>query len=144
MPGADASHEPEHVVLYDGDCGLCHRTVRWILAADPHGVFHFAPLQGTTAAALRVRHPELPADLDTVLYVDRSTGSEQVFLRSEAIFRVCDRLGRTSGWLDAVRRLPRWLTDLPYRAIARSRHVLSRRPAPCPLPPPAARVRFLP
>jgi len=144
MPGADAPPEPEHVVLYDGDCGLCHRTVQWILAADPRGLFHFAPLQGATAAALRIRHPGLPGDLDTVLYVDRSTGAERVFVRSEAIFRVCDRLGRRPAWLGAARRLPRWLTDLAYRAVARSRHHLSRTLAPCPLPPPEARARFLP
>jgi len=144
MPVPDASREPEHVVFYDGDCGLCHRTVQWILAADRDGLFHFAALQGSTATALHARHPHLPANLDTVVYVDRSSGVEEVFVRSEAIFRVCDRLGHTPVWLATVRRLPRWLTDLAYRAVARSRHHLSRALAHCPLPPPAARARFLP
>ena len=144
MPVADASREPEHVVFYDGDCGLCHRTVQWILAADRGGLFHFAALQGSTAADLRAHHPHLPADHDTVVYVDRSSGVEKVFVRSEAIFRVCDRLGRAPLWLATVRRLPRWLTDLAYRAIACSRLRLSQALAPCPLPPPAARARFLP
>ena len=37
------------LVFYDGDCGLCHRTVRFLLARDPEGsLFLFAPLFGET------------------------------------------------------------------------------------------------
>ncbi len=138
------AREPEHLVLYDGECGFCQGTVRWILAADSTGRFRFAPLQGPTAAAVRARHPDLPSDPDTVLYVDRSAGTERVFVRSDAVFRIAAQLPRPPRWLGGARRLPRWLTDLGYRAVARSRRVLSRALAACPLPTPAERARFLP
>jgi predicted DCC family thiol-disulfide oxidoreductase YuxK len=144
MSDVDRGREPEHLVLYDGECGFCQRTVRWILAADTSGRFRFAPLQGPTAAAIRARHPGLPGDPDTVLYVDRSREPERVFVRSEAVFRIADQLPRAPAWLDAVRRLPRWLTDVGYRLVARSRRLLSRMRADCPLPAPAERARFLP
>jgi predicted DCC family thiol-disulfide oxidoreductase YuxK len=144
MPDADTARAPEHLVLYDGTCGFCNRTVQWILDADRVGRFHFAPLQGATAAAIRDRHPGLPTDLDSVLYVDRSSGDERVFVRSDAAFRIAERLGALPSWLGWTSHLPRWLTDLVYRAVARSRHRLSRALAPCPLPPPTARARFLP
>ena len=57
---------PLHLVLYDGECGLCSRVVRWLIAADRRGVLHFAPLQGATAAALRGRGADIPDDLDSV------------------------------------------------------------------------------
>src|SRR5262245_37570532 len=121
-----AAQEPEHLVLYDGTCGFCDRTVRGILDADRAGTFHFAPLQGPTAAAVRARHPGLPTDLDSVLYVDRSNGTERVYARSEAIFRICARLpGQT--WIARLGILPRWLTDAAYGVVARHRHRLARR-----------------
>jgi predicted DCC family thiol-disulfide oxidoreductase YuxK len=46
LPGA------RHVVFYDGVCGLCDRSVQFLLARDRERVLHFAPLQGSTAAAV--------------------------------------------------------------------------------------------
>ena len=39
-------------VFYDGHCGLCHRSVRFLLVEDRVGSFRFAPLQGPTFAQL--------------------------------------------------------------------------------------------
>ncbi len=142
--GANAPAEPQHVVLYDGTCGFCERTTRWIVDADRAGRFHFAPLQGPTAAAILARHPDVPMDLDSVVYVDRSDGPERVYTRSDAAFRIAERLGGLPRWLRWTRRLPRRLTDVLYRAFARSRHRVSSAMAPCPLPPPTVRARFLP
>jgi predicted DCC family thiol-disulfide oxidoreductase YuxK len=143
MVDGAVTSEPVHLVLYDGSCGVCQHTVQWILAADPAGAIHFAPLQGATAAALRARHPDLPTDRDSVLYVDRSDGTERVFARSEAIFRLASRLARPPRWLAWAAWLPRRLTDLGYRIVARNRHRLSGALA-CPILPETARVRFLP
>ena len=144
MVDGAASHEPAHLVLYDGTCGVCQRTVQRILADDRHGLFHFAPLQGPTAAALRARHPNLPRDLDSVLYVDRSDGTERVYVRAEAIARILDRLGIARVWRTLLRVLPEPLADAAYRLFARNRHRLSSALGSCELPPPAARARFLP
>ena len=130
------------IVLNDGDCGFCQGWVRRLLDADRAGRFHFAPLQGTTAAELRRRHPDIPPDLDGIIYVDRSDGRERVWWRSEAILRICAELGgwwRVASWL---RWLPRGIVDLGYRAFARNRHRLVG--ATCELPSPAVRARFLP
>jgi predicted DCC family thiol-disulfide oxidoreductase YuxK len=53
---------PQPVVLYDGTCGLCHRSVRWLMKRDRRRLW-YAPLQGETAAALRATYP-IPATLD--------------------------------------------------------------------------------
>jgi predicted DCC family thiol-disulfide oxidoreductase YuxK/GNAT superfamily N-acetyltransferase len=138
-----AGMPPQHLVLYDGECGVCTRIVRWLLAADHRGVLHFAPLQGATAAALRRRWPALPADLDSVVYVDRSGRSEQVSWRSEAIFRLCRLLGGPWRAAAVLAWLPRPITDFAYDAFARRRHLFGD-PDTCALPSPGERARFLP
>ena len=139
-----AGAPPVHLVLYDGDCGVCSRFVRWLLAADHARVLRFAPLQGSTAAALRERWPELPRDVDSIIYVDRSSGEERVSWRTEAFVQ----LGRLLGWpwraLSLLAWLPRSLTDAAYAAFVRRRHAFGAPDATCPLPSAAEQARFLP
>lgn len=138
-----------HLVLYDGVCGFCDRLVRWLLDHDPEGRLRYAPLQGETARALRARHPEIPEDVDTVVYVLASLGpdpdaaGERVYLRSEAVFRIFEVLGgpwRRVAWLGV---LPRALTDLAYRLFARIRYRVFGRFDACRIPNGAEKQRFL-
>ena len=63
MDGSDAPSLPPRLVLYDGMCGLCDKSVQWLLDHDPDGKLRFAPLQGPTAASILERHPSLPRTL---------------------------------------------------------------------------------
>jgi predicted DCC family thiol-disulfide oxidoreductase YuxK len=50
-----AGGEGQHLLLYDGVCGLCDHLVQFVLAHDPRGVFDFAPLQSATGRAAVAR-----------------------------------------------------------------------------------------
>lgn len=135
---------PAELILYDGVCGFCDRAVQWILDADREGRFRFAALQGETAAAVLGRHPELPRDVDTIVYVRRTeAGGEEVFVRSTAALHIAMRLGGAwrlfaPGWL-----LPRPLRDLAYAAFAALRYRLFGKLDQCRIPAPEERARFL-
>jgi predicted DCC family thiol-disulfide oxidoreductase YuxK len=134
----------EHLILFDGVCNFCDGAVRWVVERDPEARFCFAALQGETAQALRLRHPEIPDDIDTMVYVDASGPGERVYLRSEAALRVWRQVepGRSlPRWLA---RLPRPLTELGYRIFARLRYRLFGRLDACRVPSPEERARFLP
>jgi predicted DCC family thiol-disulfide oxidoreductase YuxK len=134
--------EARRIVLFDGVCGFCDRLVRWLLARDA-GRFVYAPLQGRAAAALRARHPEIPAGLETLVYVESGDAGEQVYLRSDAMFRVMAQLPAPWRWLAALRHLPRALTDFAYARFVRRRYRLFGRLEACRLPDPDQRSRFL-
>jgi predicted DCC family thiol-disulfide oxidoreductase YuxK len=105
------------IVLYDGECGLCHRSVKFLIARDRHQL-HYAPLQGETAAALRARHPEIPVTLESVVLVD----DDRVFLRSKAFLYGARYLTRPWRWAYYLRWLPAFVLDVGYRAIAAIRY----------------------
>jgi predicted DCC family thiol-disulfide oxidoreductase YuxK len=130
---------PPRIVLYDGVCGLCSRTVRWMIRRDG-GAFAYAPLQGEAAARLRARHPEIPASLESVVLVDEG----RVHLRSKAFLHAARYLTRPWRWAWHLRWLPGFLLDLGYRLIARVRYRVWGRRQTCELPAPAERARFLP
>ncbi len=127
-------------LFYDGDCGVCHWAVRWVVQHDRRAVFRYAPLTGPTFGALVA----LPAPLPDSLVVRTAAG--EVLVRSRAVIHILAQLG--NGWhlLGQIFRLcPTPLADFFYDRFARVRHRLAPRPnAACPLLPPALARRFDP
>ena len=150
--GGPTSHP---IVLYDGVCGFCNRSVQFILRRDPGGAFRFAPLQSGLAARILARHGANPSDLDTmyvVLDYDDACGNrreegksgESLLSRSDAALFVLQQLGGI--WrvvAGAMQLLPRPVRDWGYRSIAGNRYRMFRRYDTCPLPDEATRARFL-
>jgi len=127
------------VVFYDGDCGLCHRSVDFLLSHDRLGRLRFSPLQGEAAA----EHlpPERLRDLDSVCLID----SRGLHLRSSAILRALVHMGGAWRLMRVVLLVPAPLRDAAYNFIARNRIQWFGRPADaCRLPSPDERERFLP
>jgi predicted DCC family thiol-disulfide oxidoreductase YuxK len=138
-PGAGAPHDGP-IVLYDGDCGFCARSVRWILAHERDHAIRFAPLQGETAARLRKSHPAIPETVDSVVYV----AGGRAYLRSRAMLHAAGHLRAPWRWGHALRWLPGWLFDLGYRLIAAVRYRIWGHADACRLVTPEQRTRFLP
>lgn len=130
----------EPIVLYDGTCGLCHKSVQWLLRHERDHDVRFAPLQGPTAASLRAQHPEIPQTLESLVLVDR----DRVYLRSKAFLHAARYLRAPWRWAYRMRWLPAVLLDLGYRVIARLRHRIWGHADACDLPSPEHRARFLP
>ena len=132
------------VLLYDGVCGFCNKTVQMILARDRKGTMRFAALQSDYGRGVVERHAELRG-VDSVVYVENSQdGGERVYVRSDAALRVLKYLG--GAWkllLLAGRVLPRPVRDFFYDLFARNRYRLFGKYESCMLPPPEVRSRFL-
>ena len=130
-------------LFYDGHCGLCHRTVRFVLAEDlGNNAFRFAPLQGET---FQTQVPvEQRAGLPDSIVIRTTDGV--LLARSDAIVRILRRLGGVWRILGAIlAAIPRGLRDAVYDFIARIRYrVFGKRDDLCPIVPPALRERFDP
>ena len=129
-------------IFYDGECGLCHRWVRYALAHDRTARFRYAPLAGPTFET-RVAADER-RELPDSLVVQTSDG--RLLLRSAAVLHVLERLGGASGLLARlVGWLPRALLDWCYDRVARIRKRLFAKPTgACPLVPRELSARFDP
>ena len=130
-------------IYYDGECGLCHRAVRFALAEDPDGeTFRFAPLQGPTFEE-RVNE-ETRANLPDSILLRTPDGA--LLDRSSAVGRMLLALGglwRLLGHLLLL--VPRVLRDTGYDGVARIRKRIFAKPEGlCPIVPPAIGRRFLP
>ncbi|MEE3753355.1 thiol-disulfide oxidoreductase DCC family protein [Mycobacterium intracellulare] len=131
------------VLLYDGVCGFCNRSVRTIIRFDAAGPLRFAALQSVFAKAIVERHPEI-GNVDSMVFVDDpGQPSERVAVRSEAALRVADYLGGAWRVLTVARILPAPLRDWLYDRFAAIRYRAFGRYDSCPLPSPEVRARFV-
>ena len=125
-------------LLFDGECGLCDRAVRFLAARDRSRRLRFAPLRGEAAAPWRDRARAAPdGPFEWLVALD----GDAVHLRSDAVLRALAACG--GGWraLAALARaVPRRWRDAAYLAVARRRARLF--PASCAVPPPGD-PRFL-
>ncbi len=131
---------PGPLVLYDGVCGLCSRTVLWLIDHDPHRALRFAPLQGSTTAALRATYPDIPQNLDSVVLIDAG----RMHLRSKVFLYGARYLTRPWRWAYALRWLPGPLLDLSYRLVAALRYRIWGKFDTCRIPSVADQHRMLP
>jgi predicted DCC family thiol-disulfide oxidoreductase YuxK len=143
---SETSHVPSDapIILYDGVCGLCNRLNRFVLARDPARRFRFAALQSALAGEILARHGRDPRDLDTLyLVLAHGRPEERVLRKSDAALWILRGLRGPWRAAGALRVVPRWIRDLGYDAVARTRYRLFGRYDTCPLPDPRHRARFL-
>lgn len=130
------------ILFFDGDCGFCNASVRFVLRHEKDPVLLFAQLQGSTADEMLSKSPFQP-DVGaggTIILAD----GKEFLIRSRAAFRTMDYMG--GGWkaLSSLLQLfPVPLADSVYRLIARLRGYLPSCDS-CALMPPEQRRRFLP
>ena len=133
------------IILYDGVCGLCNRSVQFLLKHDKAGRFRFASLQSDFAEKVLGRHGLDPKDLDTVHVVENyDQPGERVLQRSDAVLRAGRELGGLWGAsASGARIVPRPLRDMLYRYVATNRYRMFGKYDACMLPDPSQRSRFL-
>ncbi len=126
------------MILYDAACGLCDRSVRFILKRDRKAVYRFAAL-GTEVAQGLAPGVETGAGAGSVVLVD----GDGVYVRSEAAIRIAARLGAPWSWCRAGRLIPRSWRDAMYDFVAARRYRWFGAAEACELPDPSWRERFL-
>lgn len=127
------------VVLFDGVCNLCNRSVRFIIKRDPEGVFRFAHLQSEAGVRLLEQFGLPTGDYDTFILID----SGRYYVRSEAALRVARRLGGWWGMLYALMAVPAPFRDWVYSYVAGNRYKWFGRTDECMAPGPGIEERFL-
>ena len=131
------------IVFFDGNCGLCSGSVRFLIRKDTNKRLYFAPLQGVAAQAiLPLEHRE---SLKTIVYQRVTTGDQTtLFFRSDAVLLALIDTGSLWRILARIARLlPQSFRDGVYDRIAVNRHEFFKKAA-CRLPSKDEHSRILP
>lgn len=130
------------IILFDGVCNLCSRSVRFVIARDPHAHFRFAALQSEAARRICAeRSISMPTALepDSIVVIADGKSLE----RSDATLAIAARLPLPWSLLRIFRAIPRPLRDWLYRLVAKNRYRWFGRTDACMMPTPEIRARFI-
>ncbi|MDT7779637.1 MAG: hypothetical protein QOC99_2149 [Acidobacteriota bacterium] len=132
------------IMLYDGVCGFCNKSVQLILDHDRRGTMRFAALQSDYGLAVIERHPSLRS-VDSVVFVEHSPGAndERVYVRSGAALKIASYLGGLWKVFLLAKVIPRPARDYLYDLFARNRYRFFGKYDSCMLPPVEVRSRFI-
>jgi predicted DCC family thiol-disulfide oxidoreductase YuxK len=128
------------LLIYDGQCGLCNRTVNYILRYDRRRRILFTP--NTSATARKILEENGIAckpPPESVVFICRG----KAWQKSSAVLMLARELGGIHllllpGWL-----LPRLIRDFFYDLVARNRYRIFGRTETCRMPSPEERSRFI-
>jgi predicted DCC family thiol-disulfide oxidoreductase YuxK len=127
------------VILFDGVCNLCNRSVQFVIAHDRRSYFRFAPLQSETGQRLLAAHALSRDALETVVLIEDGAA----YTRSDAALRIVRRLSGLWPLLRHFRIIPRPLRDWVYTQIITHRYQWFGKRDTCMVPEPGMRDRFL-
>lgn len=105
------------MVLFDGDCSLCNRGVRFMIRHSRTGRFEYLPLRSAQGAGYLRQHG-FPEDYgESIVLID----GDQSFVKSDAALRIAVSLNGVWKILTVFRLVPRVLRDKIYDWIGRNR-----------------------
>lgn len=127
----------QHIVFFDGVCGLCNSAIDFLMRHDKRKVLLFAPLQGDTAAEL------LPPGEASALSSMAYYSDGRISYRTKAILNMLWDMG---GWwviFSIFRIIPAFIRDIFYNIMAASRYKWFGKKETCRIPTAEERGRFL-
>ena len=127
------------IVIFDGVCNLCARSVQFILRHESEPRFQFSPVQSAAGARLLTAHGYSAANVATFVFLSEG----KVYTRSTAALRIARHFKGPWQLLRALWIVPRPLRDLLYDLVARNRYSWFGKADSCLIPTPELSARFL-
>lgn len=125
------------LIVYDGDCVFCSRSMAWIVKHDVHRRIALTPCTSETGARTMREHGIDPQDPSTFLVVIDG----KAYMQTAAMLALVPLLDQEAQPLRAMAMIPEPLRDIVYDWTARNRRRLIR--GACPVPSAAMRERMV-
>ena len=126
------------IILFDGVCKICDRSMLFIIKRDPHKKFVFASLQSDIGQRLVVQH-SLPNDLETMILIENDT----FYIQSDAVMRIVKELNGLWPIFGIFHKLPKVVRDYAYKMFSKNRYRLFGKKEHCEIPSEDVQSRFL-
>jgi predicted DCC family thiol-disulfide oxidoreductase YuxK len=127
------------IILFDGVCNFCNRTVNVIIEHDKDAKFQFAASQSTAGIDILQKFNLNQTSTASVILIV----NEKIYTKTDAVIQIAKQL---SGWprlLMGLKIMPKFLRDFGYDLIAKNRYRLFGKRATCRMPVASERNRFL-
>jgi len=128
------------IVLFDGVCNLCNRSIQFIIKRDKKDEFRFATLQGDLGRQLLQERNIDMAKVDSIILIEPGVA---FYTKSTAALKIGGSFGGFWKIANVLNLIPRQLRDIVYDWIARNRYRWYGKKNACMVPTPELRAKFL-
>lgn len=111
------SNTGKHIILYDGFCELCARSIRFVIKRDTKRLFSYIPIQSDEGKELLKRYNIEHVSDNTFVYIEDGV----FYLKSTAALMVCIQI-KSLKWLSIFLIIPVCFRDFVYRVVAKYRY----------------------
>ena len=127
------------VILFDGVCNLCARSVQFVIKHDPKHQFRFASLQNEFGRQV-LEEFQLPAtEWGSFILLENN----RIYTQSGGALRVVKKLNGLLPFLYIFIIIPRFVRDAIYQWIAKNRYKWFGKKQACWLPTPELSSLFI-
>lgn len=123
--------------VYDGECLLCSRFVRFLVKHDRKQELRLATAQSAAGRAIYREHELDPDEMSTAIF----QVGDRTWINLDLLIEGLAWCGGPWKAARLLHVLPGFLSDWIYRCIARNRKLFNR--GQCPMPSPEMKARLL-
>lgn len=109
-------------IIFDGQCGLCHRSVQWILKREVRPYYRFIssshPIAIDILAQYQQQHDSTPDPTQTLILSEEGT----LFTQSDAALRIVKHLKWPWRFLVIGKLVPKAMRNWIYMLISKNRY----------------------
>jgi len=113
--------DKETILFYDGECGLCNRTIQFLIRHERSPILKFCALQSNFARIFFHDKEFLPPNLDSVCLYTKG----RIFRKSRAMFLIVKHLKWYYQIVRVFEIFPTSWTDCAYDIVAKRRKKMS-------------------
>ena len=127
------------IILFDGVCNFCNRTINIILKYDKVAHFQFAASQSNAAIDIMQAFKIEQIAIASVILID----NEKVYTKTDAVIQIATHL---KGWprlFTGLKFIPKSLRDFAYDLVAKNRYAIFGKRETCRIPDESISNRFL-
>jgi len=122
------------IIIFDGECHLCDRSVQFIIKRDKKADFRFCTLQNA------IKNNLIQTETDSVIMMDKNT----IYIKSKAALKILIYLGGMYHIISFVLSvIPTNMADVVYDFIAKNRYKWFGKYDECIIPEKAWKDRFI-
>ncbi len=129
----------EKIILFDGICNLCNKSVQFVIEHDKHNYFKFASLQSNFGQSFLKEKKIDQNNFDSIIYIE----DNKYYTKSSAALKIAKHLDKNISWLNYFIVVPKPIRDFFYSLIANNRYKLFGKQESCWLPTKELKAKFL-
>ena len=127
------------IILFDGVCNFCNRTVNIILEHDKEAHFKFAASQSNAGIHLIQKFNLNQTSAASVILID----NDKVYTKTDAVIQIANQLKGCLRLFRLIKFIPKPIRDFGYDLVAKNRYALFGKRETCRIPEESIRNRFL-